>query len=124
VTHPTRAGKAGEHSALHDALVEQLKGMGCIQSPGVEDAFRAVPRHLFLPGVELERVYSDDAILTKRLEGEVVSSSAQPPMKGCTSEHICPRLTTSLHRTRLSSTRNGRSSSFIGAEPLLAQEPA
>ena len=65
---------------LHDALVETLKSMGCIQSPSVEGAFRAVPRHLFLPEVSLERVYSDEAILTKRTDGKAVSSSSQPAM--------------------------------------------
>lgn len=88
VKPPARAGKGGEPRALHDALVEQLKGMGCIRSPGVEDAFRAVPRHLFLPGVELERVYSDDAILTKRLGGEVVSSSSQPAIMAIMLEQL------------------------------------
>ena len=62
--------------------------MGCVQSSSVEDAFRAVPRHLFLPGVELERVYSDDAILTKRLGGEVVSSSSQPAIMAIMLEQL------------------------------------
>ena len=33
-----------------------------------------------MPDVPLERVYSDEAILTKRLDGKVVSSSSQPAM--------------------------------------------
>ena len=36
----------------------------------VEAAFRAVPRHLFLPGHPLEKVYSDEAIVTKHLAGQ------------------------------------------------------
>jgi protein-L-isoaspartate(D-aspartate) O-methyltransferase len=73
-----RPSNANGIAGLHEAFVEKLISMGCIRSPNVEGAFRAVPRHLFLPGVALERVYSDDAILTKRTDGKVVSSSSQP----------------------------------------------
>ena len=71
---------ANQITRLHDQYVEDLKIKGHIQSPEVEAAFRAVPRRLFLPDVPLERVYSDEAILTKRLDGKVVSSSSQPSM--------------------------------------------
>ena len=57
---------------LHDQFVEDLKIKGHIQTPEVEEAFRAVPRHLFLPDVPLERVYSDEAILTKLQNGQLV----------------------------------------------------
>ncbi|PKB83314.1 MAG: hypothetical protein BZY88_02400 [SAR202 cluster bacterium Io17-Chloro-G9] len=75
-------------SGLQDALVEDLKSKGCIQSPNVEGAFRAVPRHLFLPDVAPERVYSDDAILTKRMDGKVVSSSSQPAIMAIMLEQL------------------------------------
>jgi len=63
---------------LHQALVDGLKASGGIHTPLVEAAFRAVPRHLFLPGTPLDLVYSDEAIPTKRLDGATVSSSSQP----------------------------------------------
>ena len=65
-------------SSLREALVETLKKDNHIRSPRVEAAFRGVPRHLFLPGVELEKVYSDEPIVTKRLDGLPISSSTQP----------------------------------------------
>ena len=42
-------------------------------------ALRAVPRHLFLPGLPPEATYADDAIVTKRDQGgQAISSSSQP----------------------------------------------
>ena len=65
-------------AALQQAMVDQLKAAGCVQSPSVEAAFRSVPRHLFLPGVPLDQVYRNEAIATK-FEGErPISSSTQP----------------------------------------------
>ena len=73
---------------LQDAYLEDLRSKGYIQSTRVEEAFRAVPRHLFLPDVPLERVYSDNAILTKRQAGEVVSSSSQPAIMAIMLEQL------------------------------------
>jgi len=53
-------------SALQRGLVEELKRRNCIRTAAVEAAFRAVPRHLFVPGVPLADVYRDVAIPTKR----------------------------------------------------------
>ena len=73
---------------LHDRFVEDLKIKGHIETPEVEAAFRAVPRHLFLPDVPLERVYSDEAILTKLQNGQLVSSSSQPAMMAIMLEQL------------------------------------
>jgi protein-L-isoaspartate(D-aspartate) O-methyltransferase len=60
-------------------LVEILKERGNLKSSQVEQAFLAVPRHLFLPDEPLERVYSDIAIAVRRsAEGRWTSSSSQP----------------------------------------------
>ena len=75
-------------TALHQSLVDNLKSGGCIQTPRVEEAFRQVPRHLFLPGVEFGQVYSDVSIPTKRLEDQVVSSSSQPAMMAIMLEQL------------------------------------
>jgi protein-L-isoaspartate(D-aspartate) O-methyltransferase len=64
--------------AHSEKLVQKLKSRGHIRTPQVEAAFRAVPRHVFLPGVALDEVYSDRPIITKRLDGIPVSSSSQP----------------------------------------------
>ncbi|MEW6497826.1 MAG: methyltransferase domain-containing protein [Cyanobacteriota bacterium] len=75
-------------STRHQALVEQLKRMGLIRTPVVEAAFRAVPRHLFLPDVPVEKVYQDEAIVTKRLDGQPVSSSSQPAVMAIMLEQL------------------------------------
>jgi len=63
---------------LRQGLVDYLKKQGHIQTPQIEQAFRTVPRHLFLPGVELQKVYSDIYVATK-LENDIpISSSSQP----------------------------------------------
>ncbi len=61
-------------TALNEALVTRLKDKGLIGTSLVEAAFRAVPRHLFVPEVPLEIAYADQAIPTKRLDGQPVSS--------------------------------------------------
>jgi protein-L-isoaspartate(D-aspartate) O-methyltransferase len=58
---------------LHRAFVDNLKRAGQIRTAPVEAAFRAVPRHLFVPGFALEDVYSDRAINVKP-----GASSSQP----------------------------------------------
>lgn len=64
---------------LHRALVDSLVNGGIIRSPRVAAAFRAVPRHYFLPHLSPEEVYEDRAIATHRGEqGEPISSSSQP----------------------------------------------
>ena len=65
-------------AALHAALVDALLRRGAITDPRVEAAFRAIPRHLFLPDVPLAEVYRDQAIPTKIRDGEAISSSSQP----------------------------------------------
>src|SRR5262245_44710988 len=70
----------GDPSALHTALVDQLKQTGAIQSSTVEAAFRTVPRHLFLPSVPHEQAYRDDAIVTKKQDERPLSSSSQPSL--------------------------------------------
>src|SRR2546423_13102029 len=73
---------------LHQALVDQLKSRGNLSDPSVEAAFRAVPRHLFLPGVAPEKVYYDDAIATKYADGMAISSSSQPSIMAIMLEQL------------------------------------
>lgn len=75
-------------SKMHQGLVDQLKQLGLISTPRVEAAFRAVPRHLFLPEVPLEKVYQDEVIVTKRLDGQPISSSSQPAMMAIMLEQL------------------------------------
>src|SRR6266568_5054930 len=73
---------------LHQAFVDQLKSNGVLAAQGIEAAFRAVPRHLFLPDVEPEKVYFDDAIVTKYADGMVISSSSQPSLMAIMLEQL------------------------------------
>ena len=69
------AGTAG----LRDRLVDQLVAAGRMARGPVEAAFRAVPRHLFVPGVDPALAYADQAVVTDRDgQGRPVSSSSQP----------------------------------------------
>lgn len=64
---------------LQQALADHLKAGRLLDDPAIEAAFRLVPRHLFLPDLDLETVYSDEAIATKFQEdGRPISSSSQP----------------------------------------------
>jgi protein-L-isoaspartate(D-aspartate) O-methyltransferase len=64
--------------ATADQLVDLLLSTGAITSPSVEAAFRAVPRHLFVPHVALDAAYRNQAIPTKLLDGRAISSASQP----------------------------------------------
>ena len=75
--------------ALNQALIDELKEKGYIQSSSVEAAFRAVLRHHFLPGRPVEEVYSDRAISAKQDEhGQWISSSSQPAIMAIMLEQL------------------------------------
>jgi protein-L-isoaspartate(D-aspartate) O-methyltransferase len=75
-------------SRLHQALVDKLKSEGYIRTQGVEEAFRTVPRQVFLPGVPIDKVYSDEAIPTKFLNDLPISSSSQPTIMAVMLEQL------------------------------------
>lgn len=81
-------GAGHEVYALHQQLVDQLVRVGNIRTASVEAAFRAVPRHLFLPELAVEEVYRDQAITTKYLDGSAVSSSSQPAIMAIMLEQL------------------------------------
>lgn len=64
---------------LRDALTATLLDAGLITTPAVQAAFRAVPREVFLPGVDLAAAYAPTAVVTKRdTDGGAVSSASSP----------------------------------------------
>jgi len=73
---------------LQHALIDKLTRAGHMRSPRVEAAFRAVPRHLFVPDVPLAQVYSDTSLVTKTIDGRDVSSSSQPTMMAIMLEQL------------------------------------
>jgi protein-L-isoaspartate(D-aspartate) O-methyltransferase len=85
---PAPTDRPSDAAALHRALIDGLKSAGQIRTPPVEAAFRAIPRHLFLPGLALDRVYRDDAIPTKLLYNRAVSSSSQPAIMAIMLEQL------------------------------------
>jgi protein-L-isoaspartate(D-aspartate) O-methyltransferase len=79
----------GNAIALNQTLVDELKKKGLLETLGVEAAFRGVLRHLFLPGIPLEQVYSDRAISAKQDEaGKWISSSSQPAIMAIMLEQL------------------------------------
>lgn len=66
-------------SILRQRLVDELIQGGFIASPGVQAAFRTVPRHLFAPEVSLEEAYTNDTVRTKRDGAGVTISSVSAP---------------------------------------------
>src|SRR5438046_10356260 len=75
-------------ATLHGALVDGLVSRRGITDPRVEAAFRAVPRHLFLPSLAPEEAYRNVAIPTKFVDGEAVSSSSQPEIMATMLEQL------------------------------------
>lgn len=73
---------------LLNALLKHLQDTGVLTDPAIAAAFRAVPRHLFLPGLPLEEVYADEAIPTKLAGGHPISSSSQPSMMAIMLEQL------------------------------------
>lgn len=64
---------------LRAALADYIRGRKTFRTSRVEDAFRTVPRHVFLPGVDLETAYAPRPVVTKRADdGTTVSSASSP----------------------------------------------
>src|SRR5579864_3483247 len=73
---------------LRSALVRALLRNGTLHPGRVEEAFRRVPRHVFLPDVDIDLAYRDNSIPTKLLGGEIVSSSSQPAIMAIMLEQL------------------------------------
>ncbi|MGH3866811.1 MAG: methyltransferase, FxLD system [Pseudonocardiaceae bacterium] len=79
-TNVSTADEATQADALREAMIADLREMRAIRSDRVDEAFRAVPRHLFAPGEPLERAYAVKTILqTKRDESGVAISMVSAP---------------------------------------------
>lgn len=74
-TDPERTTKA------RNALTDKLRADGSITSPALEEAFRRVPRHVFVPeGTPLEATYNADGSVTIKTDrqGMIISSTGAP----------------------------------------------
>ncbi|MFP5022223.1 methyltransferase domain-containing protein [Pseudonocardia phyllosphaerae] len=73
-------------------LVADLERDGRVRSPRIRDALEAVPRHLFLPGIDLADAYLDGAVTIKQDDdGAAVSSVSQPSMVAIMLEQLDAR---------------------------------
>lgn len=64
---------------LRDELVAKIDSLGTFRTDAVKDAFRTVPRHLFLPEVDLATAYTPKQVVTKRAaDGTALSSASSP----------------------------------------------
>lgn len=74
---------------LRNALVANLVQRGAIRSPAVQDAFAAVPRHLFVPQADLPTAYGDQPVFIRWDAETPISSSTQPTMMAIMIEQLC-----------------------------------
>lgn len=61
-----------------NVLADELARKGYIRTTAVEGAFRAVPRHLFIPEAAPDLAYRDEAVSVETPEGMAESSASQP----------------------------------------------
>jgi protein-L-isoaspartate(D-aspartate) O-methyltransferase len=80
--------KSGMFEELRTRLVNDLTANGRIRTPAVEEAFRTVPRHLFLPGIDAEAAYRDQSVPTKRIGDDLVSGASQPSVMALMLEQL------------------------------------
>ena len=85
---PTESGLKGQADSLRNALVEALVKQGAISSQAVRQAFEKVPRHLFVPRVDIATAYSDQPIFIRWDAGTPISSSTQPRMMAIMIEQL------------------------------------
>src|SRR5918999_2198527 len=69
-------------------MVDALREAGRVRSAAVEEAFRTVPRHLFLPGLAVSDAYADEAVAVQFSEGVATSSASQPSMMAIMLEQL------------------------------------
>ncbi|MEU2227032.1 methyltransferase, FxLD system [Streptomyces sp. NPDC018347] len=68
-----------DRNQLREALTQRLVDSGHLRSQAAIDAFRTTDRHAFLPGVDLESAYKEDAVPIKHDEhGEMISCISAP----------------------------------------------
>lgn len=75
----TTVTPVNDPAQLREALAQRLVDSGHLRSQAAIDAFRTTDRHAFLPGVDLQRAYKEDAVPIKHDEhGEMISCISAP----------------------------------------------
>jgi protein-L-isoaspartate(D-aspartate) O-methyltransferase len=80
----------GADVRLRADMVAHLTGRGGLSSPQVAAALAEVPRHVFVPGVELSEAYADRAVVTRYRDGVPASSASQPAIVAIMLEQLRP----------------------------------
>jgi protein-L-isoaspartate(D-aspartate) O-methyltransferase len=76
---PTYSIDESRAEALRTELADWIRGRGTFQTARVEQAFRTVSRHQFLPGTDLETAYGREPVVTQRAaDGTSISSASSP----------------------------------------------
>jgi len=65
-----------------------MRAAGRVRTPAVEEAFRTIPRHLFLPGIPVRAAYADEAVAVQHVDGVATSSASQPSMMAIMLEQL------------------------------------
>lgn len=74
---------------LREALVNRFIDSGHLRTPDVIAAFRATERHRFLPGVDLQAAYANDAVPIKHdATGEMISCISAPSIVATQLEQV------------------------------------
>jgi protein-L-isoaspartate(D-aspartate) O-methyltransferase len=86
-----RVGEGRRTRALRRHLVTLLRMEGAIRTDEVATAFRAVPRHLFVPEVSPAAAYADAVVPTRFDDaGETISALSQPTIVAVMLEQLAP----------------------------------
>ncbi|QEV04912.1 methyltransferase, FxLD system [Streptomyces prasinus] len=81
--------EASSADRLRTQLIDHLVEEGCVRTPRVEEAMRAVPRHLFVPDAPLEKAYGNAPVNTKLdASGVSISCASQPDIVGMMLEQL------------------------------------
>jgi protein-L-isoaspartate(D-aspartate) O-methyltransferase len=84
------SGGEGAGARLRAEMVAHLTERGGLSSPQVAAALAEVPRHVFVPGVELADAYADQAVVTRYRDGVPASSASQPAIVAAMLEQLRP----------------------------------
>jgi protein-L-isoaspartate(D-aspartate) O-methyltransferase len=77
--------------ALRSQLADKLSSEGTVRTARIDQAFRVVPRHVFLPGHSVEDAYADHVVIIKRNEhGNALVSASQPTIIAMMLEQLRP----------------------------------
>lgn len=73
---------------LRAELVAHLAEHGGLSDPRIGAVLAAVPRHVFVPGVELAEAYADRSIATRYRDGLATSAASQPAIVAAMLEQL------------------------------------